>query len=110
MVLLASLSGVMLGTAILLLATHRELGTWLLFAGFSVNTITTACMGGLMAITQTPVGKAGAAAWAQGGMLSAQALGGALLLYFSKRMSIPALCAVAAALVAAPAVIALTIP
>jgi PAT family beta-lactamase induction signal transducer AmpG len=110
MVLFASLSGVMLGTAILLLAAHRELATWLLFAGFSVNTLTTACMGGLMAVTQTPTGKARAAAWAQGGMLGAQALGGALLLYFSKQMSIPALGLVAAALVAAPAAIALTIP
>jgi PAT family beta-lactamase induction signal transducer AmpG len=110
MVLFASLSGVMLGAAILLLAAHREFATWLLFAGFSVNTLTTACMGGLMAVTQSPVGKARAAAWAQGGMLGAQALGGALLLYFSKQMSIPALGLVAAALVAAPAAIALTIP
>jgi PAT family beta-lactamase induction signal transducer AmpG len=109
MVLLALLSGVMLGAAIVLLAAHRELATWLLFAGFSVNTMTTACMGGLMAVTQTAEGKASAAAWAQGGMLGAQALGGALLLYFSKHLSIPALGAVAAALVVAPATIALTI-
>jgi MFS transporter, PAT family, beta-lactamase induction signal transducer AmpG len=108
-VILASLSAVMLATAILLLERHPALATWMLLAGFAVNLLTTCCSGALIALTQDEHGRAKAAAWMQGGMLTAQALGGALLLYLSRRLSTPVTAVVAAALVAAPALVALTI-
>lgn len=110
MVALSAFSGALLFTAITLLARHTELATWLLFTGLGVNLMTTACGGGLLALTQTTEGKAKAAAWMQGGMLTAQALGGAALLYFAKHLPLPVTCAIAAAMVTAPALIALTIP
>lgn len=110
MITLSAVSGAMLMSAILLLAHHTNLATWLLFGGLSVNLMTTACGGGLLALTQTEQGKPKAAAWMQGGMLAAQALGGATLLYFSKHLSVPLTCLIAGLLVSVPAAIALTIP
>ncbi len=109
MIVLAALSGFMLGATILMLSRHPRLATWMLLAGFAVNLLTTSCGGALIALTQDEAGRAKAAAWMQGGMLAAQALGGALLLYLSRRLPTTATAALAAALVAAPALIALTI-
>jgi len=109
MVLFAAISGAMLFGAVLLLPRHTELATTLLFAGFSVNLLTTAASGGILASTQNEHGKAQGAAWAQGGMLAASALGGAVLLYFSKRLPLPIAGTIAALMVALPAGIALTI-
>jgi PAT family beta-lactamase induction signal transducer AmpG len=109
MVLLAALSALMLAAAILLLAGHAQLATWMLFIGFAVNLLTTSCGGALIALTLDEAGRAKAAAWMQGGMLAAQALGGALLLYLGRRLSTAETAFCAAALVAAPALIALTI-
>jgi MFS family permease len=109
MVLLAALSALMLAAAVLLLARHPRLATWMLLAGFAVNLLTTSCGGALIALTLDEAGRAKAAAWMQGGMLAAQALGGALLLYLARRLPAPLTAACAAALVAAPALIALTI-
>lgn len=64
----------------------------------------------MIALTQTENGKNKAAAWMQGGSLAAQALGGALLLYFSKLMPVWLLVLSAALLVTCPALVALTIP
>lgn len=110
MLLMSALSGVLLAAAILLLGADAHLTTWLLFAGYAVSIFTTSCSGGLLAATQAESVKSRAAAWMQGGMLTSSALGGALLLYCSKRLSLPALAVGAALLVTAPAAIALTIP
>ena len=110
MVLLSGLSGLMLISAILLLAHDTALATWLLFAGFCVNLMTSAASGGLLAITQTGERKAKAAAWLQGGSLAANALGGAALLFFSKHLPLPVTCVLAALMVTLPAAVALTIP
>jgi len=109
MVLLAALSALLLAAAILLLARLPQLATRMLLAGFAVNLLTTSCAGALIALTLGEAGRAKAAAWMQGGMLAAQALGGALLLYLARRLSTPATATCAAVLVAAPALIALTI-
>lgn len=109
-VLLSALSGAMLAAAILLLGPHPRLAVWMLVFGFAVNLLTTSCGGALIALTQTEPGRAKAAAWMQGGMLAAQALGGALLLYLSHRLSTPATALTAALLVAVPGLITLTIP
>ena len=109
MVLLATLSAIILAAAILLLAHHPHIATWMLVFGFAVNLLTTACGGALIALTQDEAGRAKAAAWMQGGMLAAQALGGALLLYLSRRLPTPVTAICAAALVSIPALIALTI-
>jgi MFS family permease len=109
MVLFAAISGAMLFGAVLLLPRHPELATTLLFVGFCVNLTTTAAGGGILAKTQNELGKAQGAAWMQGGMLAASALGGAMLLYLSKRLPLPAAGTIAALMVALPAAIALTI-
>jgi MFS family permease len=109
MVLLATVSAVMLAAAILLLVHHPHLATAMLCAGFAVNLLTTSCGGALIALTQNEAGRAKAAAWMQGGGLAAQALGGALLLYLSRRLPTVATAIFAAALAAVPAAIALTI-
>ncbi len=109
-ILLSTLSGAMLAAAILLLARHPRLAVWTLVLGFAVNLLTTSCGGALIALTQEEPGRAKAAAWMQGGMLAAQALGGALLLYLSRRLPTPATALCAALLVAAPGLITLTIP
>jgi MFS transporter, PAT family, beta-lactamase induction signal transducer AmpG len=110
MLLMSALSGVLLGAAILLLGANALLATWLLFAGYAVSLFTTACGGGLLAATQAEGVKSRAAAWMQGGMLTSSALGGALLLYCSKQLTLSALAVGAALLVTAPAFVALTIP
>jgi MFS transporter, PAT family, beta-lactamase induction signal transducer AmpG len=109
MVATAAVSGALLMMAILLLPHHTHVATMLLFAGFGVNLTSTACAGGLLAHTQTTEGKPKAAAWMQGGALTAQALGGAALLHFSKQLPLPVTCVIAAAMVIVPAAIALTI-
>lgn len=109
MIVFAALSGAMLFSAILLLPHHTEWATTLLFAGFCVNLMTTAAGGGILATTQNEQGKAKGAAWMQGGMLAASALGGAALLYFSKRLPLPIAGSIAALMVTLPAAIALTI-
>jgi PAT family beta-lactamase induction signal transducer AmpG len=109
MVLLAAVSAGMLAAAILLLVHHPQLATAMLVAGFAVNLLTTSCAGALIALTQNDAGRAKAAAWMQGGGLAAQALGGALLLYLSRRLPTPATAICAAALASLPALIALTI-
>jgi MFS family permease len=110
MLLMSAVSAVLLAAAILLLRTHAHLATWLLFLGYAVSLFTTSCSGGMLAATLAEPAKSRGAAWMQGGMLTASALGGALLLYFSKRLTLPELAAAAALLVAAPACVALTIP
>lgn len=110
MLLMSALSGVLLAAAILLLGSNAQLATWLLFAGYATSIFTTSCSGGLLAVTQAESVRSRAAAWMQGGMLTSSALGGALLLYCSKRLTLPALAVGAALLVTAPAAIALTIP
>ncbi|MBB5056535.1 PAT family beta-lactamase induction signal transducer AmpG [Granulicella aggregans] len=110
MIVFAALSGAALFTSILLLPRHTELATSLLFGGFCLNLLTTAAGGGILATTLDEQGKAKGAAWMQGGMLTASALGGAALLYFSKRMPLPVAGTIAALMVALPATIALTIP
>ncbi len=109
MLIFAGLSGVMLFCSILLLPHHTDWATILLFAGFCVNLLATAASGGLLATTQDEQGKAKGAAWMQGGMLAASAIGGAALLYFSKRVPLPVTGTIAALMVAIPATIALTI-
>jgi hypothetical protein len=109
MLLASALSGILLGVAILLLGSHARVSIWLLFAGYGVALFTTSCAGGILAVSQSGNQKARAAGWMQGGMLTATALGGALLLYFSKRLPTPALAAASALLVAVPAVVALKI-
>lgn len=109
MITSAGLSGAMLFSAILLLPRHTEWATTLLFAGFCVNLMTTAAGGGILAMTQDEQGRAKGAAWMQGGMLAASALGGAALLFFSKRLPLPVAGSFAALMVALPAGIALTI-
>lgn len=110
MLLMSAVSGVFLGTAILILGEHEQLATWLLVAGYAVSLFTTACSGGMLAATLSGNAKSRAAAWMQGGMLTASALGGAVLLFFSKRLTLVELACAAALLVAAPAAVALTIP
>lgn len=110
MVLMSAVSGMFLGAAILLLGTHAQLATWLLVAGYAVSLFTTACGGGMLAATLQGNAKSKGAAWMQGGMLTASALGGAMLLVLSKRLTLVELACAAAVLVAAPAAVALTIP
>jgi MFS family permease len=110
MVLLATMSAGMLAAAILLLERHPQLTTWMLVAGFAVNLLTTSCGGALIALTLDHAGRAKAAAWMQGGALAAQALGGALLLYLSRRLGAPLTALLGAGIVAAPALVAFTIP
>jgi len=105
-----ALSGLLLGAAILLFSRHATLSIGFLVAGYAVSLFTTSCGGGILAVSQVGSRKARAAAWMQGGMLTASALGGALLLYFSKHFSLGGLAAASALLVAAPATFALTIP
>lgn len=108
LIVFAALSGAMLFSAILLLPHHTSWATTLLFVGFCMNLMTTAAGGGILAMTQDEQGKAKGAAWMQGGMLAASALGGAALLYFSKRLPLPLAGLLAALMVALPATIALT--
>ena len=110
MLLVSTLAGVLMAAAILLLGSNMLLAKWLLFAGFVCSLLSSSCGGTLVAVTQSEHGKAKAAAWLQGGALAAQALGGAVLLYCSKHLTVPVLAVVAALLVALPAVVALTIP
>ncbi|HEY9128110.1 MAG TPA: MFS transporter, partial [Acidobacteriaceae bacterium] len=110
---LSILSGALLAAAILLLKNHPQLAIGTLVLGFSTNLLTCSCGGALIALTQGEPGepaRAQAAAWMQGGMLTAQALGGALLLYLSRRLTTPATALIAALLVALPGLITLTIP
>ena len=109
-VLLAAISGALLLAAILLLGEHALLATHLLCAGFAVNLMTTACAGGLLAAAGDAEVKATGAAWMQGGMLAATALGGAALLALARALPALATAIIAAVLVAVPAVVALTIP
>jgi len=108
-VLLSAMSGLMLGTAVLLLRSYPEAAIWMLFAGFCVNVMTCASAGGLMASSLEGDDKSRAAAWMQGGTLAAQALGGGALLFVSRRMPIGITACVAALLAFLPALVALTI-
>jgi len=110
MLLMSAVSGVFLGTAILILGKHEQLATWLLVAGYAVSLFTTSCSGGMLAATLSGNAKSRGAAWMQGGMLTATALGGAMLLFLSKRLTLFELAGAAAVLVAAPAAVALSIP
>ena len=110
MVLLGAVSGAMLLAGIVLLPGHAEAAVTLLSVGFGVNLMTTACGGGLLATTQDAEGRAKAAAWMQGGGLTAQALGGAALLLLSKHVPLAVLGLIAAGMVAVPALIALAVP
>jgi PAT family beta-lactamase induction signal transducer AmpG len=110
MLLVSALAGALMAAAILLLSGHAELAKWLLFAGFVCALLSSSCGGALVAVTQSEHGKAKAAAWLQGGALASQALGGAVLLYCSKHLTVGELALAAALLVALPAAAALTIP
>lgn len=103
-------SALLMAVGILVLPAHVNLGSSLLFVAFSVCLLTTTCGGVLLAITQTGNHKSRAAAWLQGGSLTAQALGGGLLLYCSKHFSTLTVAISAAILVFLPAAPALTIP
>jgi MFS transporter, PAT family, beta-lactamase induction signal transducer AmpG len=105
-----ALSGLLLGAGILLFAHQAPLAIGLLVAGYAVSLLSTSCGGGMLAVSQNGSNKAGAAAWMQGGMLTASALGGALLLYFSKHLNLGGLAGASALLVAVPAAFALAIP
>jgi MFS transporter, PAT family, beta-lactamase induction signal transducer AmpG len=109
-VVLSVLSGLLLFLSIVLLRTHLELAVWVLFLGAGLNQMTFACSNGMMAKSQHGEHLSRAAAWAQGGTLAAQALGGGALLYFSRRLPVPVLGALAAVLATIPALLALTIP
>lgn len=110
MLLVSGLAGVLLAAAILMLGSNMVLAKWLLFAGFDCALLSSSCGGTLIALTQNEHGKAKAAAWLQGGALAAQALGGAVLLYCSKHLTVPVLAIVAALVVALPSLVALTVP
>jgi MFS family permease len=110
MLVVCGLGGALLAAAILLLAYDVELAKWLLFAGYLCTVLSSACGGALIAVTQDEPGANRAAAWMQGGMLTAAAFGGAVLLYFSKHVSAPVLAAAGALMVVVPAAVALTIP
>lgn len=108
-IVLSCLSGSLLFCAIVLMRHHIDAAIWLLFGGCGLNQMTFACANGLMAQSLQDADRNRAAAWAQGGTLAAQALGGGLLLYLSPRLPIALLALCAATLAAVPSVITLTI-
>ncbi len=108
-VALASFSAVLLMVAIPLLAQHTMVAIWFLFGGYAVNLMANSAAGGMLALTQKGENKPRAAACMQAGGLAATALGGAALLYFSKHFPVRITCLLAALLVIAPALIALTV-
>lgn len=109
-VLLSFASGLLLFAAILLLRHHLDLAIALLFLATGLNQMTFGCANGLMAHSLQDEHLSRAAAWAQGGTLAAQALGGGLLLYLSRRLPLLAVASTAALLATLPALLALTIP
>lgn len=109
-VVLSFLSGLLLFTSILLLRNQLNFAVVLLFVGTGLNQMTFACANGLMANVLKEERLSRAAAWAQGGTLAAQALGGGLLLYLSQRLAIVVVATVAAILASVPALLALTVP
>ena len=103
-------SAVLMAAGILALPAHIQLATRLLFLGSSASLLTSNCAGAMLAMTQTGNRKARAAAWIQGGSLTAQACGGALLLHCSKHLNVPWMAVLAASLLLLPAGVGLTIP
>jgi PAT family beta-lactamase induction signal transducer AmpG len=77
-VVLSCMSASLLFCAIVLLHRHIDAAIWLLFLGCGLNQMTFACANGLMAQALQDADRNRAAAWAQGGTLAAQALGGGL--------------------------------
>jgi PAT family beta-lactamase induction signal transducer AmpG len=109
-VLLAATSAAMLFFSILLMPHHLSAAIWILFFGVGLNQMVFACSNGLMAQCLKDAALSRAAAWAQGGTLAAQALGGGLLLYLSPHLPLLALASVAAVLASAPSLLVLTVP
>jgi MFS transporter, PAT family, beta-lactamase induction signal transducer AmpG len=93
----------------LLGASHLKLLTALFFVGGCTIALVQASCGGLMATMLTAPGQARAAAWDQAGNFGGGALGGALVLWFVERLSLPLVGLATGVLAILPALAAFTI-
>ena len=91
-------------------ASHLMLMTALILAGGLITFLVSAACGGLIVKTLSESAQSKASAWIMVGQLGGGALGAALILWLSARLTIATVGICVAALVAAPGLLAFTIP
>ena len=91
-------------------ASHLMLMTALILAGGLITFLVSAACGGLIVKTLSESAQSKASAWIMAGQLGGGALGAALILWLSARVPIATVGICVAALVAAPGLLAFTIP